>query len=84
MINTTLAEEIGNYLDLYVDSDIRYKIDEEELAYRLKSRGFCSDHCVEYEKALCCQINKRRERQCYDVHCENYEFCNLMRKEGYV
>ena len=79
-----LSAEIGDYFDRYTGSELRYQLDEEELSYILKTKGFCSDKYASFEEALRCQINKRREKQCYNVHCESFGFCCAMRKEGYV
>ena len=56
----------------------------DDLAYSLKSRGYCADPYLKYEKAFNCQINKRREKECLMTSCASYHFCNLLRKEGYI
>ncbi len=56
----------------------------DDLADELKNRGYCSDPYFEYDKALMCPINKRREVYCGCTNCKSYDFCKLLRKEGYV
>ena len=56
----------------------------DELAEELKDRGYCSEPYTEYEKALICPINKRKEKYCGCTHCESHEFCMMLRKEGYI
>lgn len=65
-------------------NDINIRSVAEDLADSLKSKGYCSDPYFEYEKALICPINKRREKYCGCVTCESHEFCTMLRKEGYV
>jgi hypothetical protein len=55
-----------------------------DLAYGLKNNGYCSDPYTTYEQALCCPINKRREKDCLMASCPNNEFCRMLRKEGYI
>lgn len=55
-----------------------------DLAYGLKNNGYCSDPYTTYEQALCCPINKRREKDCLMTSCINNEFCRMLRKEGYI
>jgi len=56
----------------------------EDIAYDLKSHGYCSEPYFAYEKALQCSINKRGEKYCSCTSCESHEFCMLLRKEGYI
>lgn len=56
----------------------------EDLAYGLKNNGYCSEPYTDFERALICPINKRREKYCGCTHCASHEFCMLLRKEGYV
>lgn len=56
----------------------------ENIADELIKKGYCSDPYLEHAKALMCQINKRREKYCGCTHCISYEFCMMLRKEGYV
>lgn len=56
----------------------------DSLAYGLKNNGYCADPHVEYDKALTCPINKRHEKHCNCAGCPSYEFCQMLRKEGYV
>jgi hypothetical protein len=55
-----------------------------DLAYGLENNGYCSDPYTTYEHALCCPINKRREKDCLMASCPNNEFCRMLRKEGYI
>lgn len=88
-MSRTLRAELTNYFDncLGVRNDernYRSQIDEWELADRLEKKGYCAEPYLEYEKALCCPINKRREKECLMVSCPNNTFCRLLRKEGYI
>ena len=88
-MSRTLRAELANYFDncLGVRNDernYRSQIDEWELADRLEKKGYCAEPYLEYEKALCCHINKRREKECLMVSCPNNTFCRLLRKEGYI
>jgi hypothetical protein len=65
-------------------SNINVKGIADDLADNLKSNGYCSDPYFEFDKALTCPINKRREKYCGCTHCASHEFCMKLRKEGYV
>jgi len=84
----TLAKEIGEFLDNSIGCGYycreRYKIDEHALAAKLENKGYCTEPYLEYERALCCPINKRREADCRMASCKSYDFCRLLRKEGYI
>ena len=84
----TLAKEIGEFLDNSIGCGYyckeRYKIDEHMLAERLEDRGYCQNPYIGYKKALCCPINKRREKECNVCSCESIDFCRLLRREGYI
>lgn len=54
------------------------------LADSLEANGYCSEPYSTYEKALCCPINKRREKECLMTSCPNNTFCRLLRREGYI
>ena len=56
----------------------------EDLADDLKNKGYCQDPYFKYEKALCCPINKRGEKECLMTSCPNNNFCRLLRREGYI
>ena len=77
-IEDRLSWELAPYDDVTVGGIA------DDIAYDLKSHGYCSEPYFAYEKALMCPINKRREKQCSCTTCESYEFCALLRKEGYV
>lgn len=53
----------------------------EDLAEELKRNNYCFDS---YHKALTCPINKRRDTYCGCTQCVSYEFCSMLRKEGYL
>jgi hypothetical protein len=55
----------------------------DDLADALERRGYCASPYAAYEKALICPLNKRREKLC-NCYCESRDFCQLLRKEGYV
>ena len=84
-----------NSLYDFIESELSYELDDdisdinvrgiaENLADNLKSSGYCTDPYFEYEKALICPINKRREKYCNCTQCESHRFCEMLRKEGYV
>ena len=79
----------------FIESELLYAFDDEvsdinvrgiayDLADSLKASGYCSDPYFEYDKALMCPINKRREKYCGCTQCESHRFCEMLRKEGYV
>lgn len=79
----------------FIESELLYALDDEvsdinvrgiacDLADSLKSSGYCADPYFEYNKALMCPINKRREKYCGCTQCTSHEFCMMLRKEGYV
>jgi hypothetical protein len=56
----------------------------ENIADELIRKNYCADPYIEFDNALCCPINKRREKDCRLVSCPSYKFCMMLRKEGYV
>jgi hypothetical protein len=84
----TLVKEIGEFLDNSIGCGLyckeRRKIDEWALAKRPENNGYCTEPYFAYERALECPINKRREKECRVCHCESYDFCRLLRREGYI
>ena len=77
-IEERLAWELGPYDEVNVGRIA------DDLADSLKNRGYCSDPYSDYDRALMCPINKRREKYCGCTHCVSHEFCMMLRKEGYV
>lgn len=77
-IEERLAWEIGPYDEVNVGRIA------DDLADGLKSRGYCSEPYLEYEKALMCPINKRKEKYCGCTQCKSHDFCILLRREGYI
>lgn len=77
-IEDRLSWELAPYEDVNVGGIA------EDIAYDLKSHGYCSEPYFEYEKALACPINKRHEKYCGCTHCASHDFCMMLRKEGYV
>lgn len=81
-------------LSTFIEDKLSWKLSElddvhvgnlaEELADGLTRNGYCSEPYVEFERALNCPINKRREKYCGCTYCESHEFCILLRKEGYI
>ena len=55
-----------------------------DLVRDMKNGGYCTDLYLSYEQALCCPVNKRREKACLMTSCKNNDFCCLLRKEGYI
>lgn len=66
------------------DEDLSIRGIASDLAYGLKQNNYCFDPYIGYEQALCCSINKRREKECLIVSCPNNKFCRMLRKEGYI
>ena len=87
-MSRTLRAELANYFDLCLgprtDCNYRGHLDEWELAERLTRGGYCTQPYFEYEKALSCPINKRREKDCLMTSCSSNHFCKLLRREGYI
>jgi hypothetical protein len=90
MNDTSLCDFIRNTLSIdlgiYEDFDICDDLDNiaEGLANDLKNSGYCTDPYFEYDKALMCPINKKREKYCNLTQCTSHRFCEMLRKEGYV
>lgn len=85
MNNISLREFLQDQLSWLLSShEINFYALSDDLAYALENRGYCSSPYFEHDKALMCQINKRHEPDCRNVHCTSYDFCMMMRKEGYV
>lgn len=83
--STNLVDFISDELFFELSPwDINTRSVAEDLADTLISNGYCSDPYSSYDKALTCPINKRREKYCSCTQCESYEFCELLRKEGYI
>ena len=79
-----LAEYFDRCLGARCDCNKRGQLDEWELAEILERKGYCSEPYQEFEKALCCPINKRREKDCLMTSCPSNTFCRLLRREGYI
>ena len=56
----------------------------EYLADSLKMYNYCEEPYFAYERALECPINKCREKECRACNCNSYDFCRLLRREGYI
>jgi hypothetical protein len=55
-----------------------------DIALDLERNGYCTDPYLDFDKALMCPINKRREKYCGCTSCNSYEFCTMLRREGYI
>jgi hypothetical protein len=77
-IESELACELDDYSSTYVRNIA------EDLADSLRNSGYCADPYFEYDKALMCPINKKREKYCNLTQCTSHTFCEMLRKEGYV
>lgn len=83
-------DKLSTYLDNYLNwslggmSEAREHVDAQDLAHSLKRDGYCSEPYFEYEKALMCPINKRKEKYCGCSQCESHDFCMLLRREDYI
>ena len=86
MNDTSLYNFLMNFLSYELDGcyEINLANLADNLEYSLKCRGFCKDPYTEYDKALLCPFNKKRAKSCELTLCESYEFCKLLREEGYV
>ena len=85
MNELTLTEYLKEYLHWQLsDHSFEIEILCEELADNLKTRGYCTDPYIEYDRALMCPINKRKEKFCNNTHCHSYDFCVTLRKEEYI
>ena len=86
MSKDTLREFLEDRLswELSAFEDINVGGLASDLAYGLKNNGYCSEPYSEYESALCCPMNKRKEKECLMVSCPNNTFCKLLRREGYI
>ena len=80
--------DLVNFLINFFYCELLYGCNKEalanDLADELETNGYCSSPYEEYRKALICPINKRREKYCGCTQCESHEFCELLRKEGYI
>ena len=85
-----IDQKLSSYLDDYLNwslggmSEARDCVDEQDLARCLERDGYCQNPYTGFERALCCSINKRREAECKMALCESYEFCRMLRQEGYI
>ena len=86
MNNTNIYDFIESELAWQLDDhfDLNIRGIAEELADSLKINGYCSDPYFEYDRALMCPINKKREKYCGCRQCTSHKFCEMLRKEGYV
>lgn len=86
MIDCSLSEFLSDYFDWHLAGN--YEAQEalcaNDLASELENRGYCTNPYLEYDKALMCPINKNHESYCGCTQCESYNFCMMLRKEGYV
>ena len=86
-MSDTVKEIIQDYFDsLDYDMcdgyDVKDQLDAEDLASDL--RELCRDPYTDYRTALTCPINKRGEKECRATICNSYEFCHILRQEGYI
>ena len=85
MNDTTLTNYLKDYLGWNLTSyEINTDVLAENIADELERQGYCSDPYLNFENALACPINKRREKYCGCTNCINHKFCMMLRKEGYV
>lgn len=86
MNDTSISDYIETELAWQLDepSDINVRGIATDLAEGLKRHGYCNDPYLEYDKALMCPINKRGEKYCGYTICESHDFCERLRKEGYI
>ena len=87
----SVKDTVENIIQDYFDSldydmcdgyDVKDQLDAAELASDLE--GLCSDPYTDYRNALTCPINKRGEKDCKATICNSYEFCHILRQEGYI
>lgn len=86
MNEMSLSAFLSEHLNWHLAGNIEAQeaLNADDLAYELERRGYCSEPYLEYEKALTCPINKRRETYCGCAICPSHRFCELLRKEGYI
>lgn len=86
MKDLSLTEFIRNYFDwqLAGEYEAQELLSADDLADDLERNGYCASPYLDYELALMCLINKKREKYCGHTHCPCHQFCELLRKEGYV
>ena len=87
MNERSLIDFIDDFLSWELDSyqeEINLRGLAADIADRLETSNYCSSPYTEFDKALVCPINKRREKYCGYAHCASHEFCEMLRKEGYV
>ena len=77
-VEERLSWELSTYDDINVGGIA------SDLARGLEYNGYCQNPYFEFDQALCCPINKRREKDCQMVSCPSYKFCMMLRKEGYI
>ena len=84
--DTGLAEFIQDYLNCNLAGyyEAQQEVSGEELAEDLVNKGYCCNPYLEYDRALTCPVNKRKESFCNNTLCNSYDFCRLLRREGYV
>lgn len=84
MNKSSLIEFIENFLSYELPEHIYTENLSVELATELINNNYCMNPYNEYDEALSCPINKRKEEYCACTHCKSHEFCMKLRKEGYV
>ena len=85
MNDFSLAEYLRDYLSGCLDSyEVNVDALGDDIADSLERHGYCSDPYLDYDKALMCPINKKREKYCNNALCSSHNFCKMLRKEGYI
>ena len=84
MNKTSLIEFIENFLSYELPEHIYIENLSADLATELINNNYCTNPYSEYDEALKCPINKRKEEYCACTQCESHEFCTKLRKEGYI
>lgn len=77
-IEERLSWELSTYDDINIGGIA------SDLARGLEHNGYCQNPYFKFDQALCCSINKKREKDCRMVSCSSYEFCMMLRRGGYI
>lgn len=85
MNDQTLVKYLREFFAWRLDTyEVNTDVLGDDLAEALERHGYCNDPYFEYDKALMCPVNKKREKCCAGTQCASHRFCEMLRKEGYI